>query len=133
MQKPTLRGYVWVFCMYLALTVNQIARYRTVIRPPHFERSIFFTLFPNVIAPAFVIFIFLSLLPVFRSGLVRAVLIFSALAFACNIVFALYQYEYISFGIPHWISSWAWFIATVFLGYRTDRLLKEHNKEIEAN
>ena len=26
-QKFTLRGYVWVFCMYFALTINQIAHY----------------------------------------------------------------------------------------------------------
>jgi hypothetical protein len=119
--------------MYLALTVNQIAHHGTVIRPPHLERSFFFTLFPNVIAPAFVIFLFLSALPVFRNGLMRAVLILSAVTFACNIVFALHQYEYISFGIPHWLSGWSWFFATALLGYRTDQLLKEHSKEIEAN
>ena len=63
----------------------------------------------------------------------RAVLILSAMTFACNIIFALHPYEYISFSIPYWLSGWLWFIATVLLGYRTDQLLKEHRKEIEAN
>ena len=132
-QKLTLRGYVWAFCMYLALMIDQIARYNTVVRPPHFDHSVFFTLFPNVIGPAFVIFIFLSALSAFRNNLMRAVLIFSAITFACTIVFALHQYEYTSFSIPHWLSGWTWFIATVLLGYRTDQLLKEGNREIETN
>lgn len=75
----------------------------------------------------------LSALRAFRNGLIRAVLILSAIAFACNIVSALYQYEYISLNIPLWLSGWAWFIATALLGWRTDQLLKEHSKELEAN
>jgi len=133
MQKLTLRGYVWAFCMYLALVIDQIAHYDTVIRPPHFDHSVVFTLVPNVIVPTFVIFIFLSALSAFRNKIMRAVLIFSAITFACSIVFALHQFEYISFSTPHWISGWTWFIATILLGYRTDQLLKVNNREIETN
>lgn len=133
MQKPTLRGYVWAFCMYLALEINRIAHYGKVIPSPHVELPFFFTLFPNVIASGFVVFMLLSALRAFRNGLIRAVLILSAIAFACNIVSALYQYEYISLNIPLWLSGWAWFIATALLGWRTDQLLKEHSKELEAN
>ena len=131
MQRPTLRGYVWGFCLYFALLINQLSHH-TAIRAPYIDRS-FFTFFASVIGPGWCIFLFISVLPKFRNSLMRAVLILSAFGFAFSIVFALYQYEYISFGIPHWFSGCSWFIATVLLGYRTDQLLKEQNQEIEAN
>ena len=134
MLKPTLSGYVWVFCMYLGCAVSYIAHIGTVpMYPLPPERSFFFVLFPQVIAPVGIIYVYLSLLSVFKNDLMRAVLILSLITFACNIVSSLHKNEYISFGIPHFISGWTWFIATVLLGYRTSQLLNESNKEIEAN
>ena len=64
-----------------------------------------YTLFPNVIAPAFLVLIVLGAwLPAFKDKLLKTVLILTAITFAFQTVFSLYQYEYISFGIPHWIS-----------------------------
>lgn len=132
METPTLRGYVWVFCMYLACTVDQIAHTGGAIGPSHLERSLF-TLFTDVGAPLLAILIVLSFFPAYRNGLIRTVLFLSAFTFVCQAIFALHHYEYIAFGIPHWLSGWSWFIATCLLGYRTDQLLKQNSREIEAN
>ena len=133
MRTQTLRGYVWIFCVYLILAVQQIAHRGAAIRSPHLERSFLTVLFPSIIAPGFVMIMMLGLLPEFRNPLTRLVLFFSAAGFACSAVFSLYQHEYISFRIPHWMSGLSWFLATVLLGYRTNQLLTLHNTEIEFN
>jgi membrane protein DedA with SNARE-associated domain len=133
MRTQTLRGYVWVFSIYLILAVQQIANRGAAIRSPHLERSFFNALFPGVIAPGLVMIMMLGLLAEFRNTFTRLVLILSAAGFACSAVFSLYTYEYISFKIPHWMSWLSWCLATVLLGYRTNQLLKQHNTEIESN
>ena len=133
MRTQTIRGYVWVFCIYLAVMVHQLARHGTSIRPPHLERSFFYALFPGVIAPTVVMLMCLGLLKEFQNRFDKLVLTFTALNLVLSAVFALHQYEYISFSMPHVLTSCSWLIATVLLGYRVDALLKEHDKEIEMS
>jgi hypothetical protein len=133
MRKQTLRGYVWAFCLYLALAISALAHQGAKIRPPHFERSFFYALFPGVVGPAIVMAMCLGLLTEFKDPIVKAVLIFTAASFAFSAASSLHQYEYISFATPHWLSTCSWLFATVLLGYRTDQLLKAGNKEIELN
>jgi uncharacterized membrane protein YfcA len=133
MRKQTLRGYVWAFCLYLALAISAITRHGAQIRPPHFERSFFYALFPGVIGPAIVMAMCLGLLAEFKDPITKAAITFTAASFAFSAVFSLHQYEYISFATPHWLSTCSWLVATVLLGYRIDQLLKTGNKEVELN
>ncbi len=122
-----------MFCMYLAGAMISIAHHQVSIRPPHLERSFFYAVFPSVIGPGIIIAICMGLLKEFRAAITRLVLIFTAAHFAFSALFAMHQYEYISLATPHWLSTSSWILATVCLGYRTDRLLKEHNQAIELN
>ena len=112
-RTKAIRGYVWIFCVYLATAIEQICHWDAVIRPPHFERSFFFPLFPNVIGPAICVVMAFSALTEFQSHIERAVIILTAMTFAFSAIFALHQFEYISFSLPHSLSSWSWLLATV--------------------
>jgi ABC-type Na+ efflux pump permease subunit len=133
MTTPTLRGYVWAFCLYLATTVKELSYHPTALSESHVSLPLFLTFFPSVIAPAVVIVFFLAMFREFNNPLIKTVLLFSAVPFALSILSALHHYSYISFTFPRWISTFFWLAATILLGYRTDQLLKQSSQEIEAN
>jgi ABC-type Fe3+-siderophore transport system permease subunit len=118
--------------MYLACAAVSVAHHGDAISAPHYERS-FLALFSAVIGPIIVGGMCLGLLTEFKYPTTKLVLAFTAAHFACSAVFSLYQYEYISLRIPHWLSGLSWFLATVLLGYRTNQILKQHNIEVESN
>lgn len=117
MQRQTLRGYVWVFALYLALAISAIAHRDAVVRPPHLERSFFYALFPSFIAPLILTIMCLGLLAEFEHPITKLVLVFTAMHFALSAFFSLHQFEYISFSTPHSLSTCSWLIATALLGY----------------
>jgi hypothetical protein len=133
MRKKTVRGYVWIFCLYLASTVEWLSHLNRTIRPPHVDRSFFFTLFPNVIGPILLALMFLALLRETENRVEKAVLILSAMTFVFSAVLALHQLGYITTSIPHSLSGLSLLIATALLGHRTDQILKQHDKRIEIS
>jgi glucose uptake protein GlcU len=133
MRTKTVRGYVWVFCLYLSSTVEWLSHLNRTIRPPHVDRSFFFTLFPNALGPVVLALIFLLLLRETENWVEKAVLILSAMTFVFSAVFALHQFGYIAMSSPHSLSGLSFFIATALLGYRTDQILKQQDKGIEIS
>jgi hypothetical protein len=133
MITQTLRGYVWVFCMYLATTTSDLMSYSFGARTEHIPSPWLFTFFTTVIAQIFLVILFLSMLREFKNTYTRGVLLFTASAFAVNVISALNRQNYTSFGFPHWVSTFLWLAATVLLGFRMDQILKWHNSEIKAN
>ena len=127
---PTLRGIVWAFCLYLSVVISDIAHTGRTIPAPHFDHSLN-TLFLAVLGPIFCAWLVVYFSFNTKDRAIQTVGIISAIAFAFGILFALHQFEYISIGIPHYLSSWSWFIATVLLGYRMDQILKSRNSKIE--
>ena len=132
MIKPSLRGYVWFFCIYLVVAVKELD-HRVQPVSPRTDLSFFLTLFPQVIAPVLIAVCLLAMLSEFKNSLIKAVLLLTSLTFVSNGLSALHRYGYISFAIPHWVSTFFWLTATVLLGYRTNQLLRQYSQEIEAN
>jgi hypothetical protein len=133
MRTKTIRGYVWVFCLYLSATVDWLCHLNRTVRPSHADRSFFFTLFPSIIGPLLLALMFLLLMRETENWVEKAVLILSAMTFGFSAVFALHQFEYIAIGVPRALSGLSLFIATALSGYRTDQILKQQDKRIEIS
>ena len=133
MQKLTLRGYVWIFCFYLASTVQWLSPRGAVHHEPNVHLSMLFTFFPFVIANVFLTWMFLALMREVDSWIEKGVCILSAVSFGLDAARNLHQFGYLPIDIPHSLSGLAFLFATVLLGYRVDRILKESNREIETN
>lgn len=125
MLKPTLRGYIWFFCVYLSSTVTWLSRGH---HDPNAHLSVLFTLFPFVLT-----YIFLSLIRQVNNWIEKGVCILSAISFALDAADNLHQFGYLPLGIPHSLSGLIFLFATILLGYRIDQILKESNREIETN
>lgn len=123
----TLRGQVWLFCMYLACAIDSIARQKN-LRPAHVDRS-FPTLFISVVTPLVIVFMCLSLLRHTRSDIERGIVLLTAATFTSSTLSALHQFGYIWLSVPHLLPSSFWLIATLLMGYRTDQLLQRRDRE----
>lgn len=132
MKTKTVRGYVWIFCAYLAITVEWLSR-REVRHESAVHLSMFFTFFPLVIANVFLTWMFLSIVREVNNWIEKGICILSAISFALHAAANLHQFGYLPINIWPSLSGLSFLFATVLLGYRTDQILKKCNREIETN
>ena len=132
MKAKTVRGYVWIFCAYLAITVEWLSG-REVRHESNVHLSIFLTFFPLVISNVLLVWMFLSLVREVTGWVEKGVCILSAIAFALHAAADLYQFGYLTINVWPPLSGLSFLFATVLLGYRTDQILKKCNREIETN
>lgn len=125
------RWYVWIFFFYAAQTLGWIFRKgsSTPLRP--LDPS-FFIFVNSIFVPLFCAWVFLSFIRQTENWFERAILILSAISFALDVTFTLHRLGYITPYVYPQISHWVFFVATVFIGYRTDQVLKNQDKRIET-
>ena len=133
MQKLTLRGYVWIFCVYLSSTVQWLAGPGAAHHEPNVHLPIFLTFFPIVLANVFLTCLFFMLIREVDNRMEKGVCILSAIAFALDAAANLHQFGYMPINIWPSLSGLLLLFATVLLGYRTDQILKKNNSEIETD
>lgn len=131
MKPKTVRGYVWVFCVYLGSTVEWLS-HRGVRHEPNVHLSMLFTFFPFVIGNVFLTWLFLDLLREADNWIEKGVCILSAIVFALDAAANLHQFGYMPINIWPSLSGLLLLFATVLLGYRSDQILKKNNSEIET-
>ena len=132
MKAKTVRGYVWIFCAYLAITVEWLS-YRGVRHEPEVHLSMLFTFFPLFIGNVVLAWCFFYFLRKADNWIEKGVCILSAISFALDAAANLHQFGYLPINIWPSLSGLLFLFATVLLGYRTDQILKKNNSEIETN
>jgi len=129
MNPLRLRGYVWMFCLYLFVATQWLFRHLHPANGFDADRSLL-NVIPSLLGPAFCIFICFSMFLGFKDRLDKCVALLSTVGFIVSLLFDLYKFDYIHFAIPRSLSGFMFFLATIVLGYRIDQLLKAHNAEI---
>jgi hypothetical protein len=130
--KLTARSYVWAFCLCLVTNIRLLLRPNPAFEPSHIGFS-FYVLMNDIVFPAGAAVIILLLTKETSSRLNRAILILGAADSAMMLIRTFSQLGYLPFYVSPRISQWLFFIATVLLGYRMDRVLKDQNKRIETS
>jgi hypothetical protein len=129
--RISARWYFWIFCIYLETTLHWIFRRGSSAQLPHLDVS-FYILFNLIFVPLFCAWLALSFVGHTRNWVERAILILTATVFVLNIASALHRLDYFPPYLSPRVSNWISFVATILLGYRTDQVLKNQDKRIEA-